>query len=134
MTAGKKPAALGNAAGQAPHEPTTAHAGAIVAAPSHDGDGLPRFSARQARVIAAMLPGDWITRETMDRIAGASNSPDTVQKLRHKLGHDAIETELYAATDRDGKPCRPGRYRLTEQGRARLARSSASPSGEVPTC
>jgi hypothetical protein len=34
--------------------------------------------------------------------------------------------ELYDATDRDGKPTRPGRYRLTQQGRERLAHITTS--------
>ena len=81
-----------------------------------------RFSPRQARVIAAMLPGAWISRETMDRLAGASNSPDVIWKLRRKIGQDAIDMEWIDGTDRDDRPCRTGRYRLTEQGRERLAR------------
>ena len=79
-----------------------------------------KLSTRQTRVIHALLAGQWISRESLDRIAGASNSPDTVKKLRRKLGHDAIEMQLCATFDRDGKPTRPGRYRLTEQGRERL--------------
>lgn len=80
-----------------------------------------RLTPRQARVIHALLPGAWITREALDRIAGASNSPDTVQKLRRKLGQDAIDMEHFDALDRDGNPCRPGRYRMTEPGRVRAA-------------
>ena len=80
-----------------------------------------RLSPRQARVITALMPGAWITREALDRIAGASNAPDVVLKLRGKLGHDAIDTELTDGTDRDGRPCRTGRYRMTEPGRVRAA-------------
>lgn len=79
-----------------------------------------KLTPRQARVIHALLPGNWISRESLDRIAGASNSPDTVKKLRRKLGHDAIETQLHNTFDRDGRPTRPGRYRLTDIGRERL--------------
>lgn len=78
-----------------------------------------RLSPRQARAIDALLPGHWISREQMDRLTGASNAPDVVAKLRGKLGHDAIDTELIDGTDRDGRPCRTGRYRLTEPGRVR---------------
>lgn len=80
----------------------------------------PRLSPRQARVLDALRPGHWVDREPLDRIAGSSNSPDVVWKLRHKFGQDAIDMELVDGTDRDGKPCRTGRYRLTEQGRTRL--------------
>ena len=81
----------------------------------------PRFTPRQTRALAMLKPGHWITREQLDRGAGASNSPDLIQQLRRKLGQDGIEMEHFDATDRDGRPCRPGRYRLTEQGGARLA-------------
>ena len=80
----------------------------------------PRLSPRQARVIAALLPGHWVDREPLDRIAGSSNSPDVIWKLRRKIGQDAIDMELIDGTDRDGHPCRTGRYRLTDQGRERL--------------
>ena len=84
------------------------------------------LTARQARAIALLSPGHWITREQLDRGAGASNSPDLIQQLRRKLGHDAIETEHFDALDRDGKPCRPGRYRLTDKGHEQLAQFHAT--------
>ncbi|MDD2729307.1 helix-turn-helix domain-containing protein [Malikia sp.] len=86
----------------------------------------PRLSPRQARVLDALRPGHWVDREPLDRIAGSSNSPDVIWKLRRKLGQDSIDMELIDGTDRDGRPCRTGRYRLTEQGRARLARISTA--------
>ena len=86
----------------------------------------PRLSPRQARVLDALRPGHWVDREPLDRIAGSSNSPDVIWKLRHKFGQDAIDMELIDDTDRDGKPCRTGRYRLTDQGRERLAKFSAA--------
>lgn len=120
MTAEKKPAAPGSTAGhQQQHQTTTPDAGAIVAG-QPDGGKL-KLSPRQARVIRALLPGAWITREALDRIAGASNAPDVIMKLRGKLGHDAIDTERIDGTDRDGRPCRTGRYRLSEPGRVRAA-------------
>lgn len=82
---------------------------------------LPRFTPRQARVLEALLPGRWVDREPLDRIAGSSNSPDVIWKLRHKIGQDSIDMELIEGIDRDGRPCRTGRYRLTQQGRERLA-------------
>lgn len=79
------------------------------------------FTPRKLRALALLTPGHWVTRETFDREVGASNGPDLIQQIRRKLGYDAIEMQHFDATDRDGKPCRPGRYRLTEQGRERLA-------------
>lgn len=81
-----------------------------------------RFSPREARALQALAgAGDWIAREALDRIAGASNSPDIIMRLRRKLGRDAIDRRHIDALDRDNRPCRPGQYRLTEQGRQRLA-------------
>lgn len=82
-----------------------------------------RFSMRQQRVLDALLATrGCLPREVIDQIAGASNGPSVVARLRAKLGHDAIETSLAEVTDRDGRTARPGRYRLTAEGRARLAR------------
>lgn len=118
MKGEKKPAAPGSTAGQQQqHQTTTPDAGAIVAG-QPDGGKL-KLSPRQARVIRALMPGAWITREALDRIAGASNAPDVIMKLRGKLGHDAIDTERIDGTDRDGRPCRTGRYRMTDPGRVR---------------
>ncbi|WP_091570760.1 winged helix-turn-helix domain-containing protein [Oryzisolibacter propanilivorax] len=81
-----------------------------------------RLSPRQSRVLDALTTtAGWIAREALDRIAGASNSPDVVMRLRRKLGDDAIDMRQVDALDRDNRPCRPGQYRLTEQGRQRLA-------------
>lgn len=71
---------------------------------------------RQERVARALLlAGDrWTWREDIDRIAGASNGPAVIQALRCK----GIEIDMRTAerTDRDGKPCKPGQYRLTLKG------------------
>lgn len=78
------------------------------------------FSPREARALVALVHAkDWIARETIDRIARASNGPSIVQALRHKLGsHDAIEMQRMAVTDADGKTAQAGRYRLSDAGRA----------------
>lgn len=98
----------------------------ILADTAHStpGERLLTFTSRQARALHLLGPGHWVTREQLDRGAGTSNSPDLVQQIRRKLGYDAIETGYFDALDQDGKPCRPGRYRLTEKGRARLAAKS----------
>lgn len=80
------------------------------------------LSARQARVLHALESSTaWIAREAIDRIAGASNGPDVIARLRFKLGADAIEMERVPVIDRDGHPSKPGRYRLTDLGRERMA-------------
>lgn len=82
-----------------------------------------RFTMRQQRVLDALLTtAGALPRELVDQIAGASNGPAVISRLRAKLGHDAIETSLAEVTDRDGRTARPGRYRLTAEGRARLSR------------
>ncbi len=79
-----------------------------------------RLTPREARVLAALASAtDWIAREAIDRIAGASNGPAVVQALRGKLGDKAaIAMQTAPAIDADGKPCRPGYYRLDPQHRA----------------
>lgn len=81
-----------------------------------------RFTPRQTRVLVALADaGGWVSREEVDRIAGASNGPQIILELRRKVaGHDGIEMQRADATDRDGKACKPGRYRLTSQGRERV--------------
>lgn len=78
-----------------------------------------KFTPRQQRALDALALG-WIAREAFDRATGCSNGPDLVRQLRQKLGDDAIETRHVDAIDRDGHPCKPGQYRLTETGRQRL--------------
>ena len=102
---------------------TSAIHSAIVAE-QHHGDKPINLTPRQARALALLMPGHWIARDTFDREAGASNGPDLIQQLRRKLGYDAIETGYFDAIDRNGKPCRPGRYRLTDEGRECLAAKS----------
>ncbi|WP_284465326.1 hypothetical protein [Diaphorobacter nitroreducens] len=83
------------------------------------------LTPRETRVIAALWASlGWIWREDVDRIAGASNGPHIVMMLRRKVtGDDGIEMEQVDAMDRDGKRCRPGRYRLTEIGRQRIVQA-----------
>lgn len=81
----------------------------------------PKLTPRQRRVLTELLTGAWLTRESVDRIAGASNGPQVILELRRNLvGNDGIEMQQVESTDRDGRACKPGRYRLTETGRSRL--------------
>lgn len=77
------------------------------------------LSQRYMRLLAALLNGPTM-RESVDRIAGTSNGPHYIAGLR-ALGL-RIACERINAVDRDGKPCRPGRYHLCPKSR-RLARS-----------
>jgi hypothetical protein len=75
-----------------------------------------KFTARQSRVLQALMNRQgWIWREDIDRIAGASNGPEVIRQLRH---HHGIEIDMVKVDkiDRDGKPCKPGKYKITERG------------------
>ncbi len=81
-----------------------------------------KLTPRQSRTIAALMgkPTGWISREQIDRIAGASNGPQVIYELRRKIGADGIDTKRVHAIDRDGRPCRPGFFRLSDKGRERI--------------
>jgi len=89
---------------------------------------LGRLTPRQQRLLDALLKAEgWISRESVDRIAGASNGPQIVLEVRKKVtGHDGIEMNQVSAIDRDGKPCKPGRYRLSAAGRERATKFLAT--------
>ena len=91
------------------------------------------LTPRQSRLLAALLQSaDWIPRESVDRISGASNGPQIILELRKKVtGHEGIEMQKANATDRDGRACKPGRYRLTSLGRQRALRTAAFLTGEA---
>ena len=91
---------------------------------AHIADSTPlRLCPRQERVARALLnatPEGWVSREQIDRVAGASNGPDVILALRRKgIG---IFSKRFERVDRDGRPCRPGHYRLTPQGAELLAK------------
>ena len=80
------------------------------------------MTPRQTRVIRALVDsGNWIAREAIDRIAGASNGPEIIRQLRKRFGYYAIEMERVTVVDCDGLLAQPGRYRLTDAGRQCLA-------------
>ena len=93
---------------------------AELSATNNSANSNVRLSPREARTMTALVHAqDWIARETIDRIARASNGPAVVQALRRKLGNpDAIEMQRMAVTDADGKTAQAGRYRLADQHRA----------------
>lgn len=99
-----------------------AELGAPVTTRSLHATDAPAITPRQMRVIRALSSTNgWIWREQIDRIAGASNGPAVIQQLRCKFtGYDGIAMELVDVADCDGRPAKPGRYRLTDAGRQRL--------------
>ena len=78
---------------------------------------IPRFTPRQKRALDPLWQGP-LMREQLDRAAGCSNGPQLVKDLRER-GVD-IDCTLVESTDRDGRPCKPGRYELTGKGRDAL--------------
>ncbi len=74
-------------------------------------------SPRQIRALQALLNGP-VTREHLDRMAGASNSPDVVASLkRHGLRIDCDTSQ--PVTDRDGRKAYPGVYSLHPDDRTK---------------
>lgn len=72
---------------------------------------------RQLRVLVLLLKRS-MRREDIDRVAGCSNGPDLIADLRRR-GLDIPCTRI-DAFDRDGRPCRPGVYHLTDSDRRSL--------------
>lgn len=89
------------------------------------------LTPRQKRLMAALAQAtDWIYREAVDRITGASNGPQIVMEVRRKVtGGDHLRMEQGDSVDRDGRACKPGRYKLTEEGRELVLKALASANG-----
>jgi hypothetical protein len=79
----------------------------------------PKLTPRQHRALDAFWKHGSLMREALDRAAGCSNSPQLVADLKAKSV--SIACELVDAIDRDGRRCKPGRYTLTNHGRATLS-------------
>ena len=72
---------------------------------------------RHLRVLNVLLRRP-VPRKEVDNIAGCANGPQLVADLRNLgLGEKHLPCERINFIDRDGFPCRPGVYRLTEVGR-----------------
>jgi len=97
-------------------QPTSAKLNSLIQA------GITCLTPRQCRALDALVAAsDWIEREQIDRIAGASNGPQIIMELRRKVtGRDGIDMERVDKIDRDGNLSKPGRYRLNELGRRRI--------------
>lgn len=75
---------------------------------------------RFARILRALLRREH-SREQIDRIAGASNGPDEIMRIKRTLGFK-IRCKRRPAVDRDGRKCRPGWYSLLEESRPAVVR------------
>lgn len=74
---------------------------------------------RHLRVIHAALRRS-LPREQVDREAGCSNGPELIAELRRRgLEFPCVRID---AIDRDGKPCKPGVYNLTDKDRRYIYR------------
>ena len=75
---------------------------------------------RHLRVIHVLLQRP-LRREDVDSVAGCSNGPELIAELRRRgLGDDHLPCERVPFVDRDGKPCRPGVYSLTQRDRRKI--------------
>lgn len=77
------------------------------------------MTPRHRRLLLALLTGP-VTREAADRIAGASNGPDEVLKLRRRFGL-VIPCERHKGFDRDRHRVEFGVYSLAPTDRQRAA-------------
>ena len=80
---------------------------------------LGTHNKRHLRALSFVLVRP-LFREELDKIAGCSNGPELVAELR-RCG---LEVPCHRVTrlDKDGKPCRPGVYSLTDDDRLRIAK------------
>lgn len=83
---------------------------------------------REARALRALWVGP-VSREAMDRIVGASNSPDIILRCRRKYGL-TIPCNLVPFVDRDGKHGKSGVYVLTADDRLMVHKLLASSATE----
>lgn len=73
---------------------------------------------REWRALMALAARD-LSREQMDRTAGASNSPDLMKRCRERYGLD-IPCIKETVRDRDGLEVQRGVYRPTAADRRRI--------------
>ncbi|MCC4115341.1 hypothetical protein LLG90_08280 [Aromatoleum toluclasticum] len=73
---------------------------------------------REWRALMALCVRD-LTREQMDRTAGASNSPDLMKRCRERYGL-SIPCVKEGVLDRDGLEVQRGVYRPTAADRRRI--------------
>ena len=72
---------------------------------------------RHLRAITVLIRRP-VSRQELDTVAGASNSPELVAELRRR-GLE-VPCERIRFIDRDGYPCRPGVYSFTISDRRKV--------------
>jgi hypothetical protein len=82
---------------------------------------------RQLRVLHALLRGP-LTREQLDRVAGASNGPEVVAQLRR--GGLTLPCRREPVFDRDGQPIKRGVYYFTDDDRREVCKSLGVMGGQ----
>jgi hypothetical protein len=84
------------------------------------------LTPRHRRILAALVEGKR-TREEVDTLAGASNGPDEVLRLRRTYGL-SVPCERIDSRDRDNRSVQVGVYSLTQRDRREALRLLASSS------
>ena len=90
-----------------------------MSATQNTRNSKPQLTPRQHRALVALLERGAVPCKELGALAGQNNFAELCASLRRKLGADAIATGSFDSLDRDGKPCKPGFYELTTQGRER---------------
>jgi hypothetical protein len=75
---------------------------------------------REGRVLLELLRRP-MPREQVDKVAGASNGPALIQRLRER--GLSLPCDRADVLDRDGLPCKRGVYRLTAPDRVAVYRA-----------
>lgn len=102
-----------------PAAPSQAQAGLSPEEPRHfTGTGNPRH----LRAINALLCGP-TSRQQLDKIAGAANSPQLVAELRERGLQ--VPCKRAQMLDRDGRKCWPGWYELSQADKRAISRWQA---------
>lgn len=73
---------------------------------------------REHRLLAGLLQRD-MSRETLDRAVGCSNTPDLILRLRRREGLD-LPCSRQAGVDRDGNSVKYGVYSATANDKHRI--------------
>lgn len=76
---------------------------------------------RESRLLKALSQCNGLMREQLDRVIGASNTPDVVFRLRNR-GWD-LPCQRQVVIDRDGIKCKVGFYSFSDDDRVRYATS-----------
>jgi hypothetical protein len=73
------------------------------------------LSSRQRRALVALATNDGQSVRQLRDVVGMNNVPALMARLRRKGWRWTCE--LIEVTDRDGRTCRPGNYRLDPEHR-----------------